>query len=190
MATADCQPLEVARALGHANIPFRAVCEDDLRPFLAGDAPPVLLVESPDVLTEGERATVETYKAGGGRVVWSGREGWLAEVRAAVRLPAVTVLAGAPTVRTVAREKAGKTIVHVINLDVRRSSSFEDRVNPVADLRLRVRLTKAPASVKALSADAEAAQGAVRFATSRDDRGDIVELTLPRVQVSTIVVIE
>jgi hypothetical protein len=107
--TADCQPLSVARELGRANVPFRVACEDDLADALAAaDAPPVLIVESPAVLTMAENSLVEKYRARGGRVAWSGREGWLADARALVKTPAI-VLHGPPTVRAVVREQSKRT---------------------------------------------------------------------------------
>jgi len=193
--TADCQALKVARALNTANAQFRVVCEEDLeKSLMAERRPSVLVVESPALLGELERGVIEKYKAAGGRVVWSAGEKWLTEVREAVDKPVAEVVVGPPTVRAIVREKAGspgKTIVHLLNLNVRRVSSFEDRVAPVSQLGLRVRCrADRITSVKALSADAEGTQGAVAFTTTRDGGVTVVEVTVPRVVISTILVIE
>jgi hypothetical protein len=188
--TADCQSLRVARELGRINVQFRVASEDGLAEAIAGaNAPAVLLVESPAVLTGAEAELVEKYRAAGGRVVWSGRERWLEDVRAAAPTSSI-VLRGPATVRAVVRDQAKRSIVHLLNLEVRRVSSFEDRVNPVSDLRLQIRRRVAPTSVEALSADPAATAGAIPF-TTREDRGSwLVELTLGRLEVSTILVIE
>jgi hypothetical protein len=189
--TADCHALMAARALSGANVQFRVVCEDELEKALASGAPPVLILESESVLSEAERGVVEKYKFGGGRVVWSGRENWLAELRQVVERPAVEMVDAPPTVRAIVREKSNKTIVHLLNLNVQRVSSFEDRVSPVSQLRLRIRCrSDRVASVKALSADAEGTRGAIGFTTRPDQDFTIVEVTVPRVFVSTILLIE
>ncbi len=92
-----------------------------------------------------------------------------------------------PTVRAVVREKAGKTIVHLLNLNVQRISSFEDRVTPASNLRVRLRCSTTPKSVTALSADSSATQGTVPFKTVGDGQ---IELTLPTLEISTILVVE
>jgi len=187
--TAECHTLGVARSLSAANVQFRVVSGDDLAAALAAeDVPKRLVAESPAVLTPEETALVERYRAAGGQVVWSGQKGWLADVQASAAR--TIVLHGRPTVRAVVRAQSNRTIVHLLNLDVRRVSSFEDRVTPVARLRIEVRCAATPRTVKAISADPEATRGDVQF-KSREDRGAaVVELTLPRVEVSTILVIE
>jgi hypothetical protein len=177
--TADCQALKAARALSAANVQFRAVCEEELEKSLADPAPRVLVVESP--------AVIEKYKIDGRRVVSSAGANWLAEVRTIVGKPAVEVLAGPPTVRAVVREKSGQTIVHLLNLNVERKSSFEDRVTPVANLRIRVRCRSGQVkSVTALSADADGTQGSLPFEAT----DEAVDVTVPRLVISTILVIE
>jgi hypothetical protein len=59
----------------------------------------------------------------------------------------------------VVHDQPGKQIVHLLNLNVQRLSSFEDKVNPATDVRVQVRVPFAARSVNALSADAEATQG-------------------------------
>ena len=193
--TADCHALKVARGLSAGNVQFRVIGEEELEKSLATEGRPrVLVVESPAMLGELERGSIEKYKAAGGRVVWGAGEKWLTEVREAVGEPVVEVVAGPPTVRAVVREKSGspgKTIVHLLNLNVRRVSSFEDRVAPVSQLGLRVRCrADRIASVKALSADAEGTQGVIVFTTTREGGVTVVEVTVPRVVISTMLVIE
>jgi hypothetical protein len=155
-----------------------------------GAAAAALVAESTSVLSETERQMAERHKTAGGRVVWSGQENWLADLRQAVGTPAV-VVTGPPTIRAVVRQKSSKTIVHLLNLNVQRLSSFEDRVNPVSQLRLRIRCkSKPPTTVKALSADVEATQGQIPFNVLLDKDVTLVEVTLSRGVISTILLLE
>jgi hypothetical protein len=87
----------------------------------------------------------------------------------------------------VLREKAGKTIVHLLNLNVQRISSFEDRVTPASDVRVRLRCATKPKTITALSADESATRGAVKFKSAGDDE---IEFVIPRIDISTILVVE
>jgi hypothetical protein len=189
--TSDCHALKIARALGRANYQFRVVSEDDLAKALAAaDIPPVLIVESPEVVNDPEREVIEKYKSRGGKVVWSASDDWLPELARQVERPVITV-SGTPTVRATVREKADKTIVHLLNLNVRRISSFDDRVTPVTELRLRVRCRSGRAnSVKALTADADAISGALPFTATRAGDATVLDVKVPRLLISTILVIE
>jgi hypothetical protein len=82
--TADCQPLKIAGALSLANVQFAAVCEDDLAERLTARPYPVLLVESPAVLSPSEAATIDTFKRDGGQVIWTTAENWLANFGASL----------------------------------------------------------------------------------------------------------
>jgi hypothetical protein len=190
--TAECHTLQIVGGLGRANIQFRVVCEEDLgRALVEADAPKVLVIQSPAVLSDAERVLIEKYKAGGGQVVWSKEKKWLADVLEAVKSPAI-VVAGPPTVRGVVRTKGKGTIVHLLNLNVARVSSFEDRVMPAEGVRIKVRCgADRPTKVTAMTADAEGTHGALDFSTVKDDQGCIVmETTIPRLVVATILVIE
>jgi hypothetical protein len=94
---------------------------------------------------------------------------------------------GPPTVRVVVRQKDRKTIVHVLNLNVQRISSFQDQVKPAENLRVQLRLDAKPKQITALSADESATRGDVAFKTLEDGR---IECTIPHVEISTILVIE
>jgi hypothetical protein len=106
----------------------------------------------------------------------------LASIKKSIELPD-----GPPTVRAVLREKAGKTIVHLLNLNVQRISSFEDRVTPASDVRVRLRCATKPKTITALSADESATRGAVKFKSAGDDE---IEFVIPRIDISTILVVE
>jgi hypothetical protein len=187
----DCKALQAARALSRTNVQFKVVSEEDLAKRLSTDAPPALVVESASILNDPERGLIEKYKAAGGQVIWSEGKNWLGELQAIQKKTAAIVVDGPPSLRAVVREQEKKTIVHLLNLNVLRLSSFEDRVTPAPQLRLKVRChADRPTAIKALSADPDATQGDVEFATTREAGAFVVELTLPRVILSTILVIE
>ncbi len=190
LETADCQPWKIARALSSANVQFEVVCEVDFGSKLKSKILPVLLVEAPGVLLAPETAMVETFKRRGGKVIWTEGENWLAELESMVEKPSIKV-EGPATIRVVVRDQPKKRIVHLLNLNVQRLSSFEDKVNPAADIRLQVRVPFASIkSVKALSADPDATQGLVPFKLVRDKKGALLEITIPRLVISTILLIE
>ena len=91
----------------------------------------------------------------------------------------------APRVRAVVRRKGEKMIVHLLNLDVQKVSSFEDRVTPVSDLKIELSVDGAK-SVKALSADDDATKGKIDFAVV----DGAVRMTISKLVVSTILVVE
>jgi len=114
----------------------------------------------------------------------------LEEVRRTLTSPSL-VMDGPATLRAIVRDQAGRTIVHVLNLNVERLSSFEDRVTPATEIRLfcRVPFTKVR-SVRSFTADTEGAAGALPFKLHKDGNGRIVEATLPKLQLAAMVLIE
>jgi hypothetical protein len=184
---ADCRELQTVRMLGRANVQFRVVCEEDLEKSVAADSSPALIVESPEVMTEPERLAVAKFKDKGGAVIWSNHVNWIADLpnKKTIKLTAP------PTVRAVVREKGKKTIVHLLNLNVQKLSSFEDRITPASNVKLHVRsASEHPTAVKALTADADASQGSLEFKITAEKDAAFVDVTVPRVGISTIVVIE
>ena len=153
--TADCQALGVVRTLSGANVQYRVICEDQFEQSLKDpNSPRVLILESPDILTETQKHAIDVYQSAGGKVVWSGRPNWFKEFNASS--PSLMLLVDAkPAIRAVVREMGNRKIVHLLNLNVERLSSFEDRVIPAANVHLVVRYRgERPTSVIALSADA------------------------------------
>jgi hypothetical protein len=187
--TPDCQAMTIARELARTNVQFQVVCEDDLAARLANNPPPILILQSLAVLDESRQSAVQAYQARGGSVVLSDQKDWLDRFRTADKHPAV-VIDNAPNVRAVVRTKAGKTIVHVLNLNVQRISSFEDRVTPVASLGIHIRCLYIPKQITALSSNPDATQGRVPFTVSPDANNPTVTIHLPRLNVSTILLIK
>jgi hypothetical protein len=188
--TTECRALQLSRDLDEANVQFTVASEDDLAKALAAKPRPVVVIESPSVLTPIESNLLETYKAAGGKVVAAQGDHWLATLRSAAHR-SVEIVHAPPTLRAVMSDQRNKTIVHLLNLNIQRQSSFQDRVNPATAVRLRIRVPFAPVhSATALSADPEATHERCSFTTTAENGDTVVEIAVPRVDISTVLVIE
>lgn len=187
--TGQCMPTTMAAALTHANVQYEVVSEDSF--FLpAGARAPVFLVESLSVLTPGERAAVDRHQEAGGRVVAADQKDWLKKVQAANSAPSL-ILQGPPTIRAVVRDQPARTLVHLYNLNVERLSSFEDKVNPATNIKMTLRIPfQNVRSLSIRTADQTGTSGPLKFTTQPNGNETIIELTIPRLEISAIVVIE
>lgn len=203
--TTRCIPSELAGQLTAANMQYSVVSEDDLVATVtpkSGDGPAapvrtaagapvrqVFLVESRSVLQPTEAAALEKFESSGGLIIAADEGDWMKSVQSALR-PSLE-LHGPPTVRAVVRDQPNRTMVHLYNLAIERLSSFEDKVHPVSDVKLRVRVPLSEVrSVSAISADPQATRGKVAFTHKQEGRGTLVEMTVPHLDISTILVIE
>jgi hypothetical protein len=209
LATDQCQASRLAAELARANVQFEVICEDDLRPgsapgYLAGRSPAVatpappaalrgtklLLAASSSDFTKGELKLLEKFTCAGGSIITAEKADWLSDVLAAIGEPSVQ-MQGPATVRAIVRDQAHRTMVHLLNLNVQRLSSFEDKVTPVTDLRVVARVPlKKVHSVRALTADAAGTSGALPFSGTAKGRETLVQTTLPRMENATILLIE
>jgi hypothetical protein len=209
VATDQCRASDLAAELARANVQFEVICEDELRPAsegrkLVGKVPAMTPAAPPDALrgakvllapahsdfTKGELKLMERFTRIGGSVITAEKADWLKDVVTAVGEPAIR-MEGPATVRVIVRDQPRRTMVHVLNLNVQRLSSFEDKVMPVADLRVAVHTPlKKVRSVRALTADAAASAGTLQFTSTAKGRDTLVQLILPRLEISTILVIE
>jgi hypothetical protein len=96
-----------------------------------------------------------------------------------------------PSVRVVIRDQRGRTLVHLLNLNVQRISSFEDKVTPASDIGLQVRVPfKRVRKVRLLTADDPPPPAAIPFTIGTDQGDTVVDFKLNRLTVSAIAVIE
>jgi len=187
--TNTCAASGLAAALTRANVQYEVLSEEN---FTTAELKQtrLLIVESPSVLALEEQAVVATFKRNGGHVITADQPTWLTEVEQANDKPSVS-LRGPPTLRAIVRDQPGRTMVHLLNLNIQRLSSFEDKVTPATDVNLTCRVPfKRVRSVRALTADAAATVGLLNSTTRRDGRDTLVEITIPRLEIATIVVIE
>ena len=165
------------------------MCEDDFRLPRLKKAK-ALLVESVSALSPQEKAIAEEFGRAGGRVIAADAGDWLKQIESLSGVPAVTVR-GPATVRAVVRDLPQRTLVHLLNLNVSRRSSFEDEVQPADNVRLTVRVPfHSACSVRAITADAQGTSGNLAADFHGDSQGSTVEFVVPRLDVAAIVVLE
>ena len=184
-----CKASALAAELSRANLQYEVVCEDDFDlPRL--QAARTLLVESLSVLNSKEKAVAEDFRRAGGAVIAADAVDWLKQTRSQIGVPAV-VVRGPATVRAVVRDKPQQTVVHVLNLNVIRRSSFEDEVHPAENVRLTVRVPfRNGCTVRAITADAQGTSGDVPADFHADSQGGTVDFVVPRLEVAAIVILE
>lgn len=190
-----CAAAPIAAALTRANVQYRVISEDDFSLASADGRPSVLVVESRSALNAAEARAVEQFERGGGRIVAADGAEWLEQLRQAIGRPAI-VVGGPPTLRAVVRDQAGvgnqpgRTIVHLYNLNIERLSSFDDRVTPAERVVVGVRVPYAAVQeVDLRTADEGVAAGPLPFTVEDADGSAVVRFTVPRIDVSAIVVI-
>ncbi len=209
LETDQCQTLQLAQELSRAHVQFDVICEDDLGPQLNGPAfgnksapapnqtipkrlhgAKVVLSALKADFSQGELNRLQSFARQGGSLITAENLDWLPQVQNAVGAPSI-VIKEAPLVRAVVRDQRDRTIVHLLNLDLERTSSFADKVTPVTDIQIVVRVPlKKITSVRALTADAGATSGKLEFWVTPKDSATLVALTLPRLEVATLLLFE
>jgi hypothetical protein len=201
MQTDQCIGSTLAAGLSKANIQYVVICEDQLRDRRAfGDLADakILLVGSRGDLTKAEREAthsflrkgtiIEAREKPGPKSVF--RSDWLKDVRAALPNPSLQ-LEGPTTLRAVVRDQQKRTIVHLLNLNVQKLSSFTDKITPAMEVRLTVRVPfKRVHSVKVLTADAEGSWGSLEFQIGHTMSGSIISTVVPRTEIASLIMIE
>ena len=194
LETDKCRASDLAAALTRANIQYTVVCEDDLAS--AKSLPQslknskALVIEPRYVLAPHEQDALHKWERKSGQVISTDSADWLKKLETAIGVPSI-VLRGPPTVRAVVHDQGKRTIVHLLNLNVQKISSFEDKMNPVSDVRITVRVpSKTVRSVRALTADTGVTRGLLAFTTWREGTHSMVEIKLDRLEIATILVYE
>jgi hypothetical protein len=141
------------------------------------------------VLTAAERATLEHFQKTHGIVISGEEDNWLNKLQEALKKPSLTISAPS-TVRAVIRDQPNHTIVHLLNLNIERQSSFDDMVVPASDIALTVRVPFSfVREVHIHTSDAHGTRGPLTFIPTSDGDESTVELKVPRLDVSAMVVI-
>jgi hypothetical protein len=187
--TDQCAARALAAVLTKENVQYRVVSEDDLESFVESKSPPPLLVESLAVFTSNEQQALAKINHDGREVIAADKPDWLRQLRQRIPKPAIK-LTNAPNVRAVVHEQHGRMIVHLYNLNVRRLSSFEDKVTPVTDIGISVAVPANIRSVRVLTADEKATSGPLKFTADGAANGAVIETRIPRLDIHSIVVIE
>jgi hypothetical protein len=192
LETETCAISTAAAALSMSNIQYTICSERTLAEQIATGSPvaPLLVVESLSLLNPAEKQAIETFKLCGGRIFAMDEKDWLGNLRRAMDKPSI-VVHGPPTVRAIVRDQDKRTIVHLYNLDIRRLSMFDDQVSPAERIKISLRVPfKKVGKVRALTADAATTVGNLPFTSHPDGDGCIVDLVIPRLEISAILVAE
>ena len=197
--TDRCLASQLTVDLSKANIQYTVICEDQLsnrRTFRDFVAVKVLLIGSRSDLTRpqliellaSKGAIIEARKTSDPKSAL--KPDWLKEVRAALTDPSVRV-DGPPSLRVVVQDQSKRTIVHLLNLNTQKVSSFTDKITPASDVRLSVRVPfKRVHTVKVLTADKDGSRGSLEFQTTRIGAGSVVTTVIPRTEIASLIVIE
>jgi hypothetical protein len=190
MDVEHCAASDLAAALSAANIQYRVVSEDEFDPGSIPTQRGVLLIESLDILTPKERREVWEYRRTYGLVVTADSPDWLQRARRLIHKPSLAI-EGPATIRAVVRDQPKRTIVHLMNLDIRKLSSFEDEVKPATNIKLSIRVPFTTVRDMTLhTADENGSTGPISHRARRDGEETIVDVVVPRVDVSAILVIK
>jgi hypothetical protein len=195
--TDACTASNLAAELSKSNIQYKVFDEHSFRTS-AISRRPVLLTESRALLDESALGWNTDIEKEGFKIVDANKPDWLPSLQKAIGRPSITI-DGPPTIRAVVHDQTppgrvvpARTIVHLYNLNVQRISSFEDKVTPATNVKITV-LTPF-GNVKSVRLDAanpDAPSGALKFTEKEVDAGGApVSFTIPRLEVSAIVVVE
>jgi hypothetical protein len=188
--TGECVAGKIAAQFSKENIQYEIVNEDQfaLARITSKRGPlPVLVVESRSILNLAEAVVIKQFEAAGGRVIATESDPkWIAQVTAP------SLMLTAPTsVRAVVRDQPKRTMIHLLNLNIQRLSSFEDKVEPASEISVRCRVPFSHVrSVRALTAYPGATHGNLQFTVRSEGDAVWVQATIPRLDISTILVIE
>src|SRR5205085_8469727 len=120
-----------------------------------------LLAASESDFTTDERAALNKFFLPDAIII-ADKPDWLQRVCQAVGESSIP-LHTPPTVRATVWDQPKQTIVHLLNLNIQRLSSFEDRVVPVEDLHLKIRVRSGKIrSCRALTPDSDGTAGALK----------------------------
>jgi hypothetical protein len=187
LETDHCVASDLAAALSKANVQYRVVEEEDLSQALSGMQSKVLVVESLSVLTPAEKLTVTKFEKNGGRVIAADSADRLGPVAGAIGRPSLRI-DGSPLVRAVVHDQNERAIVHLLNLNVRRISSFQDSVTSLSNLKLEVRVPfDRVKQLRVKSADEKSTTGTLDFAAVKEGAETYVKFTIPQLEISSIV---
>lgn len=199
LETGDCAASRLTAQLSRANVPFAVICEDDLTAFMRqkprarmptpGKRKPVLLLESPTAVLPQERRLIDVFKSAGGTLVTSDEGDWMRQLYEIYGGPSLRI-SGPPTLRARVFDEPHRTVVHLLNLNAQRLSSFADKVIPARDVQITLQLPFSRIhAVRALTADREASSGPLKFSPGQKSTA-WMEVRVPRVELSTLIVIE
>ena len=97
----------------------------------------MLLTQSLSDFTSEEAKALESFLRAGGTIITGDKPDWLAKVQAAIENPSLSFQAPS-SVRAILCDQSNRSIIHLLNLNIQRLSSFEDKITPAKDLKIVV----------------------------------------------------
>ena len=197
LKTGQCRASEIAAELTRSNIPYDVTCEDAFLTSAGAKSRPralkgvqVLLVPALADLNPVERKVADAFFEWRHLLISAEKPDWLQQIKKALPNPSLSLQAPA-TVRVSILDQPKRTVVHLLNLNIQRLSSFEDNVTPAEDIQLSVSVPlRKIRSVRVLTADEKCSSGALKFETASSGDYTLVKTTVPRLEISAILVIE
>jgi hypothetical protein len=189
-----CAVSAIAAKLTRENVQYGILSEDNFTARMLKTAiergTKTLIIESRSDLSPHERSAVEAFAAAEGKIVEADHPNWFREAEHGIGQPSLE-LDGPKTLRAVVYDQPKRVIIHLLNLNVQRRSSFEDHVEPATNVVVTCRVPlKQVSSVEALSADKAPSSESLKFRTRTTDAGLFVQAKVPRIETSTILVID
>ncbi|HSU55719.1 MAG TPA: hypothetical protein VLT36_16810, partial [Candidatus Dormibacteraeota bacterium] len=196
LKTDRCGASQLAATLSSANVQYGVFCEDVFGEWSKNSTgatfdnrlnkAKVLLAESAADFLPNEKFVIDRFVQRGGNLVTAALPNWMARITPAVE--GSLRIEGPPSIRVRIYDQPKRTLVHLLNLNVQRVSSFEDRVTAAQDIDLTIKtLLPKVRTVRALSADSGATTGRVEF---RRAERDCIQTKIGSVQISTLLIIE
>jgi hypothetical protein len=191
-----CTASTLAAALTKANIQYKVFNEESFHS--APNRPtPVLLTESRTLLVKSGPFWNTDIEKEGFKIVEAKGPDWLSSLQKAIGRPSISII-GPPTVRAVVHDQVppgkivpARTIVHVYNLNIRRLSSFEDKVTPATNVKITlITPFQKIKTIRLDSADSATPAATLEFTEREVKYGGAVTFTIPRLEVSAIAVVE
>ena len=150
----------------------------------------ILAAESQADFTAAENEVLKPFLRSGGALVTAANSKWIDRIRALNSRPSVFI-SGQPHVRAFVFDQDKKTIVHLLNLNVQKLSSFEDKVIPSTNIELTLKIPFSTVHrAKLITADPEASSGTLELSAKKDEKENFVHATVQRLDISSILVID
>jgi hypothetical protein len=181
----DAELINCISIFQNQNIQFVAACEDTVADYAKLKPTPIVFA-----LGTSNDPHLDSFRAHHG-LIYSNHDdkNWIGDIQRVLQNS--LKFDGPKSVRAVVRDQPKRTIVHLLNLNVQRVSSYEDKVTPATGISIQVRVpNKHVRSVQALTVDTYATRGKVEFTSQKDPNGSLISFDVPNLGISTIVVIE
>ena len=193
----DCPSAALAGELSAANVQYDVAVESDVNDSLLSRYPLVAFDRSEGPLNSPTLALLDAYRRGGGKVVpvASGRR----NIAAGTNAPFVPfdashlslTVRSSPGVRVSARRSGDSFLLHLYNLNVRKTDRYHDSVTPVGPVQVSWTLPRgagAPVTLTCATPDRDGFTGSLPFRNVSRKGRVRMEFTVPNLRIWSLVV--